>query len=97
MCARYPPNCAGQWSGGTDWLRRLDQADLERRDLPWLRRSRPLMLDMRVSGLRDIAAGMFDDWLEPLVAATVVPAPAPSGRRYLNCRPQCSRQRACRG
>jgi hypothetical protein len=45
-------------NGGTDWLRRSDQADLERRDLPWLRRSRPLMLDMQMSGLRDIAAGM---------------------------------------
>jgi len=40
----------GQWSGGTDWQRRSDQAELERRDLPWLRRSRPLMLDMQVSG-----------------------------------------------
>jgi hypothetical protein len=45
-----------QWSGGTDWLRRSGQADLERRDLPWLRRSRPFMLDMQVSGLRDIAS-----------------------------------------
>jgi hypothetical protein len=56
--ARSPADMRGQWSGGTDWLRRSDQADLERRDLPWLRRSRPLMLDMQVSGLRDIAAGM---------------------------------------
>ena len=50
-----PPICAG--NGGTDRLRRSDQADLERRDLLWLRRSRPLMLDMPVSGLRDSAAG----------------------------------------
>src|ERR1039458_5880739 len=58
ITAHLAADMRGQWSGGTDWLRRSDQADLERRDLPWLRRSRPLMLDMQVSGLRDIAAGM---------------------------------------
>jgi hypothetical protein len=45
--------------GRTDWLRRSDQADPKCRDLPWLRLSRPLVLAMQVSGLRDVAAGML--------------------------------------